>query len=57
MTKLYEHIILHRLNEEIEEKNVISNHQFGFRKEKTTIQPMKIVKEIIYTIRKKAYQH
>lgn len=43
--KLYEHIILGRLNEEIERTGGLSEHQHGFRKNKTTYGAIEEVME------------
>lgn len=44
--KLYEKLIVERLIKETEEKKVLTEHQFGFRKGKSTITALEKIKEI-----------
>ncbi|KAI5745079.1 hypothetical protein M8J76_008121 [Diaphorina citri] len=41
--KVYEGILNHRLNIELEEKNILSDNQFGFRKKKSTVHAIQAV--------------
>lgn len=54
MGKLFEIIIRERLHLEIEEKNLLHEDQYGFRKGRSTIQAMQRVQTIIEEIKRKA---
>ena len=47
LSKLFERVLLHRINRHIDNNNIIPNHQFGFRKaHSTTHQLYRVVKLI-----------
>ena len=49
--KLYETIIKNRLEEELERKGGLNDRQYGFRKGRSTIDPLKIVAETTETLK------
>lgn len=46
LSKLYESMIRQRLEEEIEQKGNFAKHQYGFRKGRSTLQAMEIIRDL-----------
>lgn len=57
MAKIYEHLIARRLANELDEKHCLSNLQFGFRKNKSTIDAMLEITKEVNKVTTRAYQH
>lgn len=55
--KLFEHLLLVRLNDEVERNGGLSDLQFGFRKKRSTGDAMAIVKNIVDQINTISYSH
>lgn len=57
MGKILETLIKTRLEDELKEKNIINDHQYGFRSGRSTINALQNITEIHKKIKEKAYQH
>jgi len=55
--KILEGLIKKRLETELEEKEIINNKQFGFRKGRSTISALSAVEQIVKDIDSTFYQH
>lgn len=57
MGKLFEHLIAARLTEELENKGLLYEHQYGFRRNRSTVDAMQVVVNVVNNLKMKAAQN
>lgn len=55
--KILEKVIKNRLEDELNARNIIHHHQFGFRKRKITLNALQKVKDVMDKINQTSYGH